>query len=185
MDANNAFLNGDLFEEVYMDLPLGCGRKNELANSSTKMVCKLHESLCGLKQASRQWFSKFSTSLLSFGFTQSKSDYSLFTKGSDSIFVALLVYVDDIVITGPSYTFIDSLKSFLHTQFKMKDLGILHYFLGFEIARSSTSIVLSQWHYTHQLLEDTSFLGSKTASLPMDPKLQLTASTGDTIIDPS
>ena len=48
--------------------------------------------------------------------------------------MALLVYLDDIVITGPSSTVINSLKSFLHTQFKMKDLGILHYFLGFEIA---------------------------------------------------
>ena len=69
-----------------------------------------------------------------FGFSQSKSDYSLFTKGSRSSFVALLVYVDDIIITGPSSTILESLKQFLHSQFKLKDIGSLKFFLGIETA---------------------------------------------------
>lgn len=72
--------------------------------------------------------------------------------------MALLVYVDDIIITGPDLTAITNLKNFLHTQFKLKDLGILRYFLGLEIARSSSGILLTQGHYTLQLLEDTGFL---------------------------
>ena len=111
-----------------MDLPLGYHRKGEHASYNGKLVCKLHKSIYGLKQVSRQWYAKFSHSLLNFIFSQSKSDYSLFTKGSGSSFVALLVYVDDIIITGPTLSVLNSLKQFLHSQFKLKDLVSLKFF---------------------------------------------------------
>ena len=107
----------------------------------------------------------------------------MFTKGQGPSFVALLVYVDDIIITGPSQSVLDSLKTFIHSQLKLKDLGSLKYFLGLEIARSTASIVFSQRHYTLQLPEDTSFLACKPASAPMDPKLRLTASDGELLSD--
>ena len=71
MDVNKAFLNGNLFEEVYMDIPLGYDYKEKYSSSTEKLVCKLHKSIYGLKQASRQWNSKLSHSLIHFGFTQS------------------------------------------------------------------------------------------------------------------
>ncbi|XP_068647981.1 uncharacterized mitochondrial protein AtMg00810-like [Aristolochia californica] len=166
-----------------MDLPLGYLRQGESSPSSTKLVCKLHKSLYGLKQALRQWYSKFSHVLINFGFLQSKSDYSLFTKGHGSSFVALLVYVDDIILTGPSSSVIAELKHFLHTQFKLKDLGCHKHFFGLEIAHSKTGIVFSQRHYTLQLLEDPGYLACKPTLVPMDPKLHLTATDGDLLPD--
>ncbi|XP_068645225.1 uncharacterized mitochondrial protein AtMg00810-like [Aristolochia californica] len=166
-----------------MDLPLGYLQQGESSSSHRRLVCKLHKSLYGLKQASRQWYSKFSHVLINFGCLQSKSDYSLFTKGHGSFFVALLVYVDDIILTGPSSSAIVELNQFLHTQFKLKDLGCLKHFLGLEIAQSKAGIVLSQHHYTLQLLEDSGYLACKPTSVPMDPKLHLTTTDGDLLPD--
>ncbi|XP_022888908.1 uncharacterized protein LOC111404314 [Olea europaea var. sylvestris] len=168
-----------------MDLPLGYNTHCKDGSLGKKLVCRLNKSISGLKQASRQWFAKFSNALISHGYIQSKSDYSLFTKGSGNTFVALLVYVDDIIITGSNIMAINSLKALLHSLFKFKDLGHLKYFLGLEIASSHKGILLSQRHYTLQLLEDTGFLACKPATLPMDPKIKLFSFEEDLLPDAS
>jgi hypothetical protein len=88
MDVKNAFLHGDLQEELYMTPPPG------LFSSSSTEVCHLKRSLYGLKQAPRAWFEKFRTTLLDFTFTQSQYDYSLFFRKTDIGIVLFLVYVD-------------------------------------------------------------------------------------------
>lgn len=163
LDVNNAFLNGDLFEEVYMDLPLG------YKTGSNGLVCKLNKSLYGLRQASRQWFCKFSSTLIKHGVTQSKNDYSLFTLGSGSSLVVLLVYVDDIILAGPRAEHVNAAQNLLQRLFKLKILGDLKYFLGLEIGRSSKGISMSQRKYALSLLEDIGFLACKLASLPRIP----------------
>ncbi|KAL6313370.1 hypothetical protein AAG906_001081 [Vitis piasezkii] len=86
LNVNNAFLHGDLYEEIYMTPPPGLQRQRE------NQVCHLHKLLYGLKKASRQWFAKFSTVVQAVGFTQSKADYSLFTCRKSKSFTALLIY---------------------------------------------------------------------------------------------
>jgi len=127
LDVNNAFLHGDLHEEIYMHLPQGAH------SSLPNVVCKLRKSLYGLKQASRQWYAKLSEILFQRGFKHSENDYSLFCRKSQDSFLFLAVYVDDILLTGNDETKIASLKSFLDDTFKIKDLGYVHYFLGIEI----------------------------------------------------
>ncbi|KAL2335001.1 hypothetical protein Fmac_016214 [Flemingia macrophylla] len=136
-------------------------------------VCKLHKSIYGLKQASRQWYSKLSSTLIFMGYTQSTADHSLFIKSSKSHFTALLVYVDDIILAGDDKAEIDFIKAQLHKSFKIKDLGNLRYFLGLEVARSSKGILLNQRKYTLEVLEDVGFLAAKPSSTPFSPSSKL------------
>ncbi|GKV50888.1 hypothetical protein SLEP1_g57568, partial [Rubroshorea leprosula] len=180
MDIQNAFLHGDLHEEVYMRLPQGHPQQGE-----HNLVCKLNRSLYGLKQASRNWFSKFSSALLAIGFQQSPADYSLFRldRGSSTIFI--LLYVDDMILTGNNPDLLARVKDFLFSQFKIKDLASLKYFLSIEVACSRWGIYLCQRKYTLDLLDDSRLLGSKTADTPMDKNLKLTESDGQLLDNPS
>ncbi|WRX29369.1 Reverse transcriptase [Theobroma cacao] len=184
LDINNAFLNGELTEEVYMELPQGYTIKREYPTSS-RLVCKLHKSLYGLKQASRAWNSKLTTSVLKYGFKQSNSDYSLFTmKTHSGDFIALLVYVDDILIASSSIQAENDVKGYLSSEFKLKDLGKVKYFLGLEIARSPEGISICQRKYALYLLEEHGLLGTKPASTPIDYNHKLVKSSDeDKLID--
>jgi hypothetical protein len=96
-----------------------------------------------LKQASRQWFAKFLEAICSAGYVQSRADYSLFTSKRGESFTALLIYVDDILITGNDSVRIAITKQFLHNDFHLKDLGILKYIFGIEVSASKKGIFIS------------------------------------------
>lgn len=100
-------------------------------------VCILKKSLYGLQQASRQWFQKLSSALAQQGYVQSNNDYSLFLKKVDGNITIIAVYVDDIFVTGSNMQEVQQLKTFLHKEFTIKDLGLLHYFLGVEVSNVS------------------------------------------------
>ncbi|CAL9239300.1 unnamed protein product, partial [Arabidopsis halleri] len=182
MDVTNAFLHGDLEEEIYMDLPPGYTPPPGQV-LPPNAVWKLHKSLYGLKQASRQWNKKFSEVLLRDGFVQSESEHTLFVKCVNNTFIALLVYVDDILIASNSDMAISDLKSILAASFKIKDLGPAKYFLGLEIARNQSGISVCQRKYALDLLDSVGLLGSKPVATPMDSTIQLTTESGDLLPD--
>lgn len=131
LDVKNAFLNRFIQEEIYMHPPPDVVRPPHF-------VCRLKRALYGLKQAPHALFERFNTSIISIGFSQSAHYSALFTRYSRSGCVFLLLYVDDMIITGNDAPGILSLKHFLHRQFEIKGLGHLRYFLGIEVAYSPT-----------------------------------------------
>lgn len=96
--------------------------------------------------------------LIIFGFTQSHSDHCLFFKGSGVSFLCLLVYVDDVLVAGPSLPLIVELKQFLDSTFTIKDLGEARYFLGVEIARTANGIALNQHKYILDLVSSAGLM---------------------------
>ncbi|XP_070003380.1 uncharacterized protein [Nicotiana sylvestris] len=169
-DVNNAFLHGDLHEEVYMKIPPYLQLSSTSPSSSSPLVCRLRMSLYGLKQASKQWFSKLSEALLSRGYIPSKNDYSLFLKSTGSSHTVLVVCIDNILLAGDDIFELDVVKAFLDAQFKIKDLGSIHYFLGLEVTKV-----------------DTEFHCQKFSSMvtPMDGSVKLSTDMGEPLSDPS
>ncbi|KAM2739807.1 hypothetical protein EV2_033888 [Malus domestica] len=125
-DVKNAFLHGDLIEEIYIDLPPGWSDPD----IRKQKVCRLKKSLYGLKQSPRTWFGRFTKSMKAFGYRQSNWDHTLFLKRRNEKVTALIIYVDDMVVTGDDPVEQAALKKYLSTEFEMKDLGSLKYFLG-------------------------------------------------------
>ena len=147
-------------------------------------VCKLQKSLYGLKQAPLAWFERFSTQLLHMGFESSQVDSSLFILRYNKILVYLLVYVDDIVLTGNSQDFLQSFINQLSQIFELKDFGDLHFFLGLHIHRSPKGIFLNQAKYITDLLTKHHMLNSKPAKTPCVPHVRLVLDAGTLLSDP-
>jgi histone deacetylase 1/2 len=178
LDINNAFLNGSLEEEVYMVQPQG------FEASDPSLVCKLNKALYGLKQAPRQWFDKLTNTLIQFGFRASKCDPSLFIYTRDKQVVYILVYVDDIIITGSSTKLVQSLVDKLDSVFSLKQLGDLDYFLGIEVKHlPDNSLLLSQGKYIRDLLTKTNMLECKPIATPMMSSSKLSKTGSDNVTD--
>ena len=178
LDINNAFLHGYLDEEVFMKPPLSYKK------AGVDDVCRLKRSLYGLKQASRQWNKELSKFLLGLGFVQSKQDYSLFTRTLDGEFIIILVYVDDMVLTGTNQSQIDQIKRALDQAFTIKDLGEMKYFLGIEVIRDASGTVLSQRKYISDIIKDLKLDSSKPVSSPLPKGLGLSTDLGECLDDP-
>eukprot|EP00253_Pinus_taeda_P028107 PITA_28107 len=159
MDVKNAFLHGDLSEEIYMEQPHGFIQDSSL-------VCRLKKSLYGLKQAPRAWYAKMDSFLLSQNFERCKSDPNVYMLRTHDSLLILVLYVDDLLITGSSASAIATVKRALHDRFLMTDMGPLHFFLGLEISHDATGIKLSQAKYAQDLLERFRMTDCKPAPTP-------------------
>ncbi|RVW92814.1 Retrovirus-related Pol polyprotein from transposon RE1 [Vitis vinifera] len=152
LDIKNAFLNGDLEEEVYMEIPPG--------------------------------FEEIHKAVLKLGYKQGQADHTLFVKKSHAGKMAILiVYVDDIILSGNDMEELQNLKKYLSEEFEVKDLGNLKYFLGMEVARSRKGIVVSQRKYILDLLKETGMLGCKPIDTPMDSQKKLGIEKESTPVD--
>lgn len=168
MDIFNAFLHGDLENEIYMQLPQGFVSQGE-------KVCRLTKSLYGLKQALRQWNHKLTEALVNLKFKQSQYDYSLFIDKSTTGICIVLVYVDDMLIIGSTLALIEDTKQVLQKAFKMKDLGELKDFLGIEFSLSEDDILTHQRKYALELIVEVGMTTTKTAGIPIDVNVKLTS----------
>ncbi|GKF39282.1 retrotransposon protein, putative, ty1-copia subclass, partial [Tanacetum coccineum] len=175
MDVKTTFLNEHLSKEVYMKQLEGF-----VNPKYPNHVCKLKRSICGLKQASRQWIKRFDDEIKKFSFTQNRDEPYVYQKASGSYVTFLILYVDDILIMGNNIPMLQDVKSYLGKCFAMKDLGEAAYILGIKIQRdrSKQLIGLCQSAYIEKILKIYFMENSKRGTIPMQDKLKLSKSDG-------
>lgn len=125
----------------------------------------------------------FSDALVEIGSIRSRTDTSIFINYASYGLTVLLLYVDDIIITGASSTFIYFIISRLHYRFEVKDLGPLHYFLGIEVHGDASRIHLSQTKYALELLKRANFLLAKPCSSLVTTSTKLTKDDNTPLVD--
>jgi histone deacetylase 1/2 len=174
LDVQNAFLHGVLEEEVYMQQP-----PRYIDKVHPSYVCKLDKALYGLKQAPRAWYARLCGKLEQLGFIPSKVDMSLFhySRGGHTLFV--LVYVDGIIVASSYQVATNALLKDLQSEFALKDLGDLHYFLGIEVERLEDGLVLSQQRYATEILAKAGMKNCKPISTPMCTSEKLSIESGE------
>lgn len=167
MDVKSAFLNGELSEDIYMQLPDGFGQQNK--------VCKLNKALYGLKQASRAWNEKFNKFMIRIGFKRSESDKCLYTKEHGGVKCFVLLYVDDTLIFCSDLKVMATIKKLFSNEFEMTDMGEAGSFLGMQIGRDikKGTISLSQSRYLEKVLNKFQMQECKSKSTPMEKGLHL------------
>jgi hypothetical protein len=176
MDVKNASLNGYINEEIYMEHPEGYVQDPSL-------VCRLRKSLYGLKQAPRVWYAKIDSYLLSRGFIRCRSYPNVYMMRNIYSLVLKVLYVDDLLITESSTSSIVAAKIALHDMFSMIDMGLLHYFLGFEISQNDSGIKMSQFKYVIDLLDRFQMTYCKPTPTPFQLGVRLEDVGASPLID--
>lgn len=153
-----------------MEIPPGYG-----GSTDEGKVCRLKKALYGLKQSPRAWFGRFSQVMKALDYNQCNGEHTMFFKNnSPNLIAILIVYVDDIIITGSDSKEIQCLEGHLHKHFQVKQLGPLKYFLGIEFARSSTGILMTQQKYILEVLEETRHTNCHINDTPIEVNQKLT-----------
>jgi hypothetical protein len=127
MDVKTVFLNGDLYEDVYMTQPKGF-----VVKGKEHKGCRLRECIYGLKQASRQWNLNFDEMITKFGFKEKVENNCVYAKFKNGKIIFLKLYVDDILLASSEVNMLQETKQFLSSKFDTKDLGEASYVLGIE-----------------------------------------------------
>jgi len=168
MDVKSAFLNGDLREEVYVQLPPGF-----VVKDGSGKVLKLKKALYGLRQAPRAWNARLDSELVKLGFVRNPLEHAVYRRFGKDGLLLVGVYVDDLVITGSSNTSIESFKKEMMSSFSMSDLGLLSYYLGIQVDQQVGKTTLCQSSYTLRILEQAGMSGCNPCHVPMENRLKL------------
>src|SRR5579871_807696 len=171
MDVQSAFLNGELDEEIYMKQPEGF-----IEEGKENLVCRLHKSLYGLKQAGRTWYNKLHESLVEIKFSRYNADYSIYYYKEKSTKVIISVYVDDLILISNNLPYLQEIKKKLEEIFAMKDLGEISGYLGIRIRRNRKDriIYLNQFKYIKDILKKYRIENVVSISIPIDVNKKLT-----------
>ncbi|PKU63872.1 Retrovirus-related Pol polyprotein from transposon TNT 1-94 [Dendrobium catenatum] len=180
LDVTNAFLHGDINEVVYMKQPKGFED-----STNPNHVCRLRKAIYGLRQAPRQWYTTFTSYLQQLGFSHSQADPSLLFLHRNTIQIYLLVYVDDILLTGNDPSAIQQLVQQLQLKFTMKNLGSPTHFLGIKIDTTADKYFLSQAFYEKSIVELAELQNCNSVANPCVTKLAGNLSTSAPSFSPA
>ncbi|KAI0500262.1 hypothetical protein KFK09_018472 [Dendrobium nobile] len=180
LDVANAFLHDKLTETVYMRQPKGFED-----STNPDHVCLLHKAIYGLRQATRQWYNTFTSTLVSMGFVHSSADPSFLILHQQNIHIYLLIYVDDILITGNDNKAIHNTLTILGNKFAMKNLGEAHNFLGIKIDRYAQHFFLSQQNYALSIIKSANLSKCNKLSNPSCTKLPVDIQPDEHLSDPT
>ncbi|GJW36958.1 retrovirus-related pol polyprotein from transposon TNT 1-94 [Tanacetum coccineum] len=173
LDVKTVFLHGNLEEEIYMLQREGFKQKEK-----ENLVCRLNKSPYGLKQAPRCWYKRFDSFIRSLEYNRLHADpCAYFKRFRNDDFIIFLLYVDDMLVTGPNKDRINKLKLQLAREFKMKDLGPANKILGMQIHqdRVSRKIWLSQKSYVKKILQRFNMQDCKPISTPFPTNVKLSS----------
>jgi hypothetical protein len=178
IDVKNTFLNGPIKEEMYVEQP-----PNFESEEWHNHVYKVHKALCGLKQAPRAWYEYLRDFLINNGFKIGKDDSTLFTRRMNKDLFVCQIYVDDIIFGSTNKSFCDEFSKIMTDRFKMFMMGVLTFFLGFQIKLVKDETFISQMKYTRDILKKFGMDKAKPIKSPMGTNSHLDLDMGDTSVD--
>jgi hypothetical protein len=178
MDVKSAFLNGLIKEEVYVEQP-----PSFESEGYPNHVYKLHKTLYGLKQAPRACYKCLRDFLIENGFRIGKADSTLFTRKMGKDLFVCQIYVDDIIFDSTNKSFCDEFRKIMTDEFEMSLMGVLTFFLGFQIKQAKERTFISQMKYTHDILKKFGMDKAKPIKMPMGTNGHLDLDLGGTSVD--
>jgi transposase InsO family protein len=178
-DITSAFLHAPVTEEIYVKQPRGYEVTGSRGESN--LVLKLRQSLYGIKQGPRNFFKVLNAFLISEGFRPCTSDPCVYVRiNEDGKVTIVAIYVDDLTCTGSDFDGVTDIRAALAQRFRIKDLGLLHHYLGIAVTREDGYIIISQKQYVLDLLEKYGMTDCNAVTTPMDPKTHLSKTQSPT-----
>ena len=168
MDVKSAYLNAPIDCDVYMYQAEGF---EILSDNNDKLVYKLNKSLYGLKQSGRNWNNVLHECLLANDFVQSSVDHCIYIKHVGNEMVAVLVWVDDLIIAASNDQLLNEVKEMFNSKFHMKDMGVLSYFIGMSFVCGNGFVIMNQSKYIQKVLEKFEMSDCKPRSTPSEMKI--------------